>query len=386
MRGTEYPLPVGRTQFVTYDETGAMPEADMVALHDDAIFLPTVDGAGRFFDISLAQIEDGTFSITIPGTQTEDTYHDLNTVVTVCGQNLAVRAVVAEWSEGVVAFLSTKEIAPRHLQSERRRTALVRWIPGVAIATLIATGGGWYLVHNSSSDAAHVTDLQTALGRNDKPLQILYAGPKSGYVIFAPDNREANWARQALVRNPVPYPTRITTVDREVQRIASELDKAMIGYYGIRLTNAAKPVVILSRDRNSSTLFEPEGTRKLRGWLLSLMPYARDVIVDVRSDAEIDGIARDALTDNGIPYIETRSTDGVTFRFTGSLTDAELDRITRVANHFHSLWGSGYVHFVVDLKDDWLKGKSFMYGSDGYVKLGVDKWYFPSPLKPGGDQ
>ena len=43
-------------------------------------------------------------------------------------------------------------------------------------------------------------------------------------------------------------------------------------------------------------------------------------------------------------------------------------------------WGDRYVHFAIELKDDWMKGKSFQYGADGYIKMTPSSWYFPKPL------
>ncbi|WP_306461289.1 PrgH/EprH family type III secretion apparatus protein, partial [Pseudomonas fluorescens] len=47
---------------------------------------------------------------------------------------------------------------------------------------------------------------------------------------------------------------------------------------------------------------------------------------------------------------------------------------------FNQQWGERYVHFAIELKDDWLKGKSFQYGPQGYVKMTPSSWYFPKPL------
>lgn len=50
------------------------------------------------------------------------------------------------------------------------------------------------------------------------------------------------------------------------------------------------------------------------------------------------------------------------------MDDGEILRTRQFINEYTQKWGSNYVQFAIELKDDWLKGRSFLYGSDGYIK------------------
>ena len=87
------------------------------------------------------------------------------------------------------------------------------------------------------------------------------------------------------------------------------------------------------------------------------------------------GLARQAL-----PFRRHNHPDSVTFVIEGSLDDGELQRARQFVDGYYRQWGSRYVQFATELKDDWLKGKSFKYGNQGYVKMETGHWYFPKPL------
>lgn len=48
---------------------------------------------------------------------------------------------------------------------------------------------------------------------------------------------------------------------------------------------------------------------------------------------------------------------------------------------FSHKWGTRRVDFKIALRTDWLKGKSYREGGDGYVLLDHASWYFPQPLE-----
>lgn len=66
--------------------------------------------------------------------------------------------------------------------------------------------------------------------------------------------------------------------------------------------------------------------------------------------------------------------------YSGALDDVEILRARQFVDSYYRTWGGRYVQFAIELKDDWLKGRSFQYGAEGYIKMSLCHWYFPSPL------
>ena len=114
--------------------------------------------------------------------------------------------------------------------------------------------------------------------------------------------------------------------------------------------------------------------------MLSEIPYARQVRIAFADDRLAARHAEEGLARLGIDYRRLDKRDSITLSVQGALQDSELLAVRDYVNEYYRLWGDRYVHFAVELKDDWLKGLSFQYGPSGYVKTTPSSWYFPKPL------
>ena len=110
------------------------------------------------------------------------------------------------------------------------------------------------------------------------------------------------------------------------------------------------------------------------------MPYSEMVIVDKWDDAMLEQQARTGLDLIGITYLPKFDDHRITFLIQGDLTDVELLNLQKFTHNFYQYFGTEYIHFSVDLDDDWLKGKSFKYNGNGYVKLAPKHWFFTKSL------
>jgi len=81
-----------------------------------------------------------------------------------------------------------------------------------------------------------------------------------------------------------------------------------------------------------------------------------------------------------LPYHRSAQANSITFTVQGALADTELQAVRDYVSGFYRQWGDRYVHFEIELHDDWLKGKSFQYGPQGYIKMTPSSWYFPKPI------
>jgi len=127
-------------------------------------------------------------------------------------------------------------------------------------------------------------------------------------------------------------------------------------------------------------LLTPPLQRELETLLKNATPYAKAFVVRSADDRDLTRRAEQGLARLAVPYERQDKDASVTFTVQGSLQDTELSAVRDFVNEFYQLWGDRYVHFAVELKDDWLKGKSFQYGPKGYIKMTPSSWYFPKPL------
>ena len=107
-----------------------------------------------------------------------------------------------------------------------------------------------------------------------------------------------------------------------------------------------------------------------------MLPYATQVRIVPLTDTAVARDAQRGLDRLGISYKRIDKAASVTFEVQSILDDSELQKLRSYVDAFYQRWGNRYVHFAVDLKEDWLKGKSFGYGTDSYVKLTNSHWYF----------
>jgi hypothetical protein len=78
----------------------------------------------------------------------------------------------------------------------------------------------------------------------------------------------------------------------------------------------------------------------------------------------------------GVRYRKTAHETSATLSISGALADGELQKIRTFVEAFYRQWGRNYIHFSVEMADDWRKGKSFEYGGNGYVKATPSHWDF----------
>lgn len=197
--------------------------------------------------------------------------------------------------------------------------------------------------------------------------------------VSAQNERDTLWARQVLARGDYDKNARVINENEENKRISTWLDTyyPQLAYYRLHFDEPRKPVFWLSRQRNNMSKKEIEVlSQKLR----ALMPYADSVDITLMDDVAAAGQAEAGLKQQALPYSRRNHKGGVTFVIQGALDDVEILRARQFVDSYYRTWGGRYVQFAIELKDDWLKGRSFQYGAEGYIKMSPGHWYFPSPL------
>lgn len=365
LQGAEFPLMEGRTLFVVGPEALFCDEQVVLPVPSDAIYIP-MDASSNFEVLVEDNAVNGVI-VRLLGSPAEERPIAAQTLEDVGVLRVAVRPEGEPWAD---ALMQTKPLA----ESSWQRLPALPWQGLASLAVCVALVGllAWWLQRPTALD-----DVQTLL-RGTRVGMAVVPGRDGGDVyVFADSERDAGWGRQVLERNLVNRAHLVTRAE-ESSRLGRLLESEAPGFawYRIDLADPSMPRVLFSNQRN---LITPSFEARLTDRLAQAAPYARQVSLQGVDDALVSRLAQQGLERLALPFGRSNGRDAVTFTLQGSLADAELESARDFVSHFQQLWGDRYVHFTIELKDDWLKGKSFQYGPDGYVKLQPTSWYFPKP-------
>ncbi|MEB0140398.1 MULTISPECIES: PrgH/EprH family type III secretion apparatus protein [unclassified Undibacterium] len=373
MRGAEFKLLIGTTFFVVgntevFDDTVQFP-----SFPDNAIFIP-IDGDGFNFEVV---IDSGSEVVLreLRDDQVTEQHCPLNTVVRLGLLDLSVRSLADTWDPAVLNHPLVPEPLDEPIAAVVPGKTPVALIAGVSVFLLCAVvGAGLWLNGNEQREQLRLNDILKGSVGNYQ----IVKGDSEVFYVFAENLRDATWARQALVRNDLQTPAAVVHTFSEKQRVEAALnsDASFSAYHLLNLDDPVRPELFISAERGPR---DTAGREQLSRHVATLLPYASTVKVTALSDAAIANEAQNGLDQLGIPYQRVNRPASVTFVMRPSLNDIDLQKLRPYVEAFYQHRGVRYVHFVVDLKDDWLKGKSFGYGTDSYVKLTPSHWYF-SPM------
>lgn len=369
LRGCEFLLQPGRTLFLvgpSLAAPGQLPE-----LPADTLYVPLEQGGVNF---ELLIDADDLAHVTLRELHDaggEERPVAFNQPLHVGALTLALRPEHLSWSPEVLGYPETA--TPGDSKPARRHP-----VAAVALATLalvLLAGGGYWLWNSPQRQAA---ELNALLGRDSLRFQVL-PGRNGVFYVAAHSERDSAWARQVIARGDYNRPAQVIHPEQENERIASWLADhyPSLAYYRLQLDDPRRPQLWLSRQR---TPLNEAQRQQLGRSLAAIMPYADRVDVVALDDATAAQQAEAGLARQALPYSRSDRADGVTFVIQGALDDGELLRARRFVDDYYRRWGGRYVQFAIELKDDWLKGRSFRYGAQGYVKMSPGHWYFPKPL------
>jgi type III secretion system PrgH/EprH family protein len=400
LRGGEFVLEGGATLFVLSPPDAFQRDAGQADFPDNAIFIPVDDGGGNF-EVDVTAAEDGQPQVALRDLSefAEAAPYALNTVRRIGGLDIALRAQKDAWSPEVLAYAGDLPAAPfepvmASLQSEaaehvkknggkRLRTAIATLLSALFIAAVAAMLWSQYAARSSdekATQAAQAAQLSqaaqwSALLRGAVGQYRVLPGRDGLIYIFAADERDAGWAQQAVARSGKAEQARVVQTSVEHARILRLLDGNQRGlaYHILRLDNPARPELWLSAERAP---LDAAARAALAQRIAALLPYAETVSVQLLSDAVVAQQAAAGLDLLGVRYRKTTHETSVTLSISGALADGELQKIRTFVEAFYRQWGRNYIHFSVEMADDWRKGKSFEYGGNGYVKATPSHWDF----------
>lgn len=371
LQGCEFVLTKQRTLFLVGPEVKFCSTERPLIIPDDAIYIPLESGGCNFEVLLDDNSRSGCIIRTLSDESPSERHIPFQVLESIACLQIAVRALDDSWAEQLLVPLTSSPLT--------RVPATVRssWLnPLSFVACVVLLIGlavvGWY-----SSRASPVSNMEALIGGANSSMALVYGRDRHVYV-FAESERDAGWARQVLVRNGYPATKVLATYD-ERGRLEKLIDNLapQLAYHRLDLSDPAMPKLWISRQRNVLT---PDLEHIIETELIAAASYAREVQIVHRDDDEISRLAEEGLERLALPFIRKKHYDSVTFIVEGSLQDSELRALSEYVSAFSNLWGGRYVHFAIELKDDWLKGRSFRYGPQGYVKMSPSSWYFPKTL------
>lgn len=375
LQGCEFILERPRTLFVVGAQASLGDPERALQIPEDAIYVPLAaehEQTENFEVLLQADIHNGCIVRALADTVTERVLA-FQVIHRLAGLQIALRRQDQTWDPRLLSAAPTTGSVVEWLKQSHGWHPWLR--PGVAASLLMLVlllTGAWYGFSDHSRD-----NVEKLVAGSAGALQVVHGSDRQVYV-FADNERDLNWARQVMARNGHP-PSQVLTPYLERARLQHLLAERMprLAWYRIDFSDVRQPRLWISSQRNHAS---PSFDRTLQTLLQEAAPYARHFHVQRADDHDLTQRAEQSLVRLALPFERSDRADGVTFTVRGSLQDAELSAIRSLVNEFYRQWGDRYVHFAVELQDNWLAGKSFQYGPQGYIKMTPSSWHFPQPL------
>lgn len=375
MQGCEFTLTTGTTLFIVADAQSIRQQTLEEVDQDSTIFIPMEMG-GINFNITVGGQASGQPQVVLNEIQDQGAnalFLTSNQIVNVGSLKLAMRYQDDCWSDGVLEQPSAvKKVDISKIIEHKPRL----WIVGGLVFVAILLG---VLVYGYfTSQQRQMSEISLLLGKQQTGYSYILGQDHTTYI-FAGNNADKNWAQQALIRTPPSSKVKVLDVLSEEARLRRWLEEnwPAVKFQRVRLTQPKQPQLTLSSERGILT---PQQQQALTKAVKQYLPYAERIIFSTISDRLVMDEAEQGLKKIAVPYSKINHQGSVTFVIQGTIDDNQLERVKYFVKSFEKGWGSHYIQFSIDLKNDWLKGKSFKYGNQGYVKVSPYHWYFPKPL------
>ncbi|VVP32671.1 Protein PrgH [Pseudomonas fluorescens] len=372
LHGCEFKLSQERTLFIVGPEAVYCSAQGSLPVPEDAFYIPLEQGGCNFEVLLPANSRDACTIRLLDEAEVKELTVPFQTRQDIGGLLIALRVDDEAWESALLTPVGAEE-AEVGMQT-RPAPRLQKWLLG-GVAALALTGmaiSAWYFARPTP-----VSTVEALISGAPEPMMVL-RGRDARVYVFASTERDAAWGRQVLVRSGYTA-TQVMTFAQERERLEALLINAepQLAFHRLDLSSPTSLRLSVSRQRN---LLTPQLQTRLQDQLTRAAPYALQVEVDASDDAALETLADQGLQRLGVPFTRQPQADSVRFSIEGSLGDSELQALRSYVADFQQQWGDRYIHFAIELKDDWLKGKSFQYGPQGYIKMTPSSWYFPKPL------
>jgi len=347
------------------------------------LYLPSTESSNNFILNLGGQPDEGKFEVTICYPSHQETRNlDFNNVCEIEGVYFAIRPENTEWSEqvkkGVLptpALITDSVIISPQADTAYEQPRNWKVILSVIVLLTVMTAGtavGWKYLHSRPTFSALAsTQFEQLVG--ERAGYIVEVGSDDINYLFASTVQQAEWAHQAIIRKKLTDTWRVVTPQSEETRIAALLDRHNIAFFAVRFLDPGEPTLLLSSTRNKT---DDATLAHIRQIMTLALPYARNVNILLYSDDDVLDKAQQGLRALGFEYQTIKSDTGVTLSSGMPSVDVHLSEFSRYVSQFYRTWGQRYIHFSADMRDDFLKDKSYKYGDDGFITMSKSHWLF----------
>ena len=350
---------------------------------DHTLYLPSTDSSNNFIVNLSAEPDENKFEITIcyPSHQ-ETRLLEFNSVCEVEGVHFAIRPENVQWNEQVkkgvlnssvlVGGPSVPSSLPDSPPEKSKNCKSI--LPAIVLLLILGAGTliSWNYFHSRPTFPTLAnTQFQQLVG--ERAGYFLEVGSDDINYLFASTAQQADWAHQAIVRKKLTETWRVVTPQTEEARMAALLDRKNIAFFAIRFLDPGEPTLLLSSTRNKT---DEASLSQVKQMMASALPYARNVNILLYSDEDVLDKAQQGLKALGFEYQTIKSDSGVTLSSWMPSVDVHLSEFSRYVSQFYRTWGQRYIHFSADMRDDFLKNKSYKYGDDGFITMSNSHWLF----------
>lgn len=382
LRGCEFTLTAGKTIFVVCHVDDIKLQHLGTITSDNTIYIPCdVKVPSYNFEIVVPEDKGSTLSLNVfhsDGVSEKEI--PANKLIAIAEHTICWREEGDAFNDAV---LSDSAEPATHPEDYNKNEAVISkgkgtwWkiAAGLTIIFCISAAGYSYLTETHRQ----ITSVAEFLDNKVGDYNIIYGKDNIIYILSESES-VAQWAIQSMIRTPSPYRTKILTTGSEEQRIVSWIESnwSQVKIHRVRLDSPEHPIIEVSSERTKLTPYE---MKIFSTSVAKNINYASDVSINYISDQRIRRLAIDGLEKLSLSFTEVPNINSTTFIIRGAIDDGEFERLKEFITHYSQIWKGEYVQFAMELKDDWLKGKSYKYGERGYVKLSPGHWYFPRNIK-----
>jgi len=373
--GCEYVIREERTTYIVADRHTL--ESVQQHTDDPATIYVLDDRINTRFDILFSEAMLLPQLVTEKGSEGATRSVSFHQLINVEDVQFVLRPEHSEWQQPLDEVSRSEEVsgsvtsAPVKVQSGPHKA----WRTRILLLLLVMMGlSGLYLLYGRDDNEIHSVTL--ALG--GKPQEFTgFVGGDGRMYVFARTAQSSNRARQSLIKNPDGRDVTVLNAKAEEEKISREIMARwpQVSFHGVRFDDPAKPEIILSQER--AKMLQSDQLDNISAKLTLLFGWVKVFSFSYISDSNIANAAEQGIL-SITPYFNKRhNADSVTFSIAGKINDSELNAIKAFVTDFRKQWSGGYIQFDIKLEDDRLKGKSYRYGADGYVKATAEQWLFP---------
>lgn len=244
-----------------------------------------------------------------------------------------------------------------------------RRLAGCLALCLIIGAGTLSYYANSQQQEKEMQTLGDLLTGSDTEMTIFYN--QGGNVVLVPNRRNAGWVTQRLVSQKYVQPVKVMTLAQMEDYVATQLTAQGFPVIKVDLRDPQSPSIrLLTR---TATEIQK---KKMRQKVTEILPYVKHVNLSNHTLDDLVKKATDGVNSSGVLWTLERKEKLAIIKIQGELTDRQLQMVERFYEVYRQQWGSRYVHFIISLRTDYLKGKSLKAGNNGYVLLNNNHWLF----------